>query len=41
MIKNAFKGYNISDYELTYTMRSTGTYMNDQKDRLELAIRNY
>ena len=41
MIKNAFKGYNISDYELTYTMRSTGTYMTDQKDRMELAIRNY
>jgi site-specific DNA-adenine methylase len=41
LIKNAFKGYNISDYELTYTMRSTGTYMNDQKTRKELAIKSY
>jgi len=41
IIKNAFKGYKISDYELTYTLRSTGTYMEDQKDRKELAIRNY
>jgi len=41
IIKDAFKGYNISDYELTYTLRSTGTYMEDQKKRKELAIRNY
>jgi len=41
LIKDAFKDYNISDYELTYTMRSTGTYMEDQKERKELAIRNY
>ena len=41
MIKDAFKDYNVSDYELTYTLRSTGTYMEDQKQRMELAIRNY
>jgi len=41
LIKNAFKDYNISDYDLTYTMRSTGTYMEDQKSRKELAMRNY
>lgn len=41
LITDAFKDYNVSDYELTYTMRSTGTYMEDQKDRKELAIRNY
>ena len=41
LIKDAFKDYNISDYELTYTLRSTGTYMEDQKERKELAIRNY
>ena len=41
LIKESFKDYNISDYELTYTMRSTGTYMEDQKKRMELAIRNY
>ena len=41
IIKDAFKDYNISDYDLTYTLRSTGTYMEDQKERKELAIRNY
>ena len=41
LIKNAFEGFNISDYDLTYTMRSTGTYMEDQKGRKELVIRNY
>ena len=41
LIKNAFVGYNISDYDLTYTLRSTGTYMEDQKSRKELAMRNY
>ena len=39
--ENAFEGFNISDYDLTYTLRSTGTYMEDQKDRKELVIRNY
>jgi site-specific DNA-adenine methylase len=41
LIKDAFSHYNVRDYDLTYTMRSTGTYMEDQKDRKELAIRNY
>ena len=41
LIKNAFKDYNISDYDLTYTLRSTGTYMEDQKSRKELAMKNY
>jgi DNA adenine methylase len=41
LIKDAFKGYKISDYDLTYTLRSTGKYMEDQKERKELAIRNY
>ena len=41
LIKNAFKDYNISDYDLTYTLRSTGTYIEDQKSRKELAMRNY
>ena len=39
--KGSFIGYAISDYDLTYTMRSTGTYMNDQKQRKELVIKNY
>lgn len=29
------------DYEHTYTMRSTGTYMSDQKQRRELILTNY
>jgi len=41
LIKDAFKDYNISDYDLTYTLRSTGTYMKDQKQRKELAIKSY
>tara|TARA_B100000212_G_C27372109_1_gene533053 strand:+ start:1471 stop:2397 length:927 start_codon:yes stop_codon:yes gene_type:complete len=41
LIKNAFVGYKISDYDLTYTLRSTGTYMEDQKSRKELAMKNY
>ena len=41
LIKTAFKNYYISDYDLTYTMRSTGTYMEDQQNRKELAIKNY
>lgn len=41
LIKDAFKDYIISDYDLTYTMRSTGSYMEDQKKRKELAITNY
>ena len=31
----------VSDYDLTYTLRSTGTYMEDQKERKELAITSY
>jgi len=41
LIKDAFKDYLVTDYDLTYTMRSTGTYMEDQKKRKELAITNY
>jgi len=41
LIKDAFQNYYISDYELTYTLRSTGTYMEDQKERKELAITSY
>jgi len=33
--------YNQTKWDLTYTMRSTGDYMNEQKDRAELLITNY
>jgi site-specific DNA-adenine methylase len=39
--QGSFDGYTISDYDLTYTMRSTGSYMADQKQRKELVIKNY
>ena len=41
LIKESFKDYVITDYDLTYTLRSTGSYMQDQKKRKELAITNY
>ena len=31
----------MSDYDLTYTMRSTGNYMEQQKDRKELVMKRY
>ncbi len=41
LIKNAFIGYEMSDYDLTYTMRSTGNYMEQQKERKELVMKRY
>jgi len=41
LIKDAFTGYDISDFPLTYTMRSTGNYMEQQKDRLEMVMKHY
>jgi len=40
-VKNRFEGWGASTYELTYTMRSVGDYMDDQKDRAELLLFNY
>jgi DNA adenine methylase len=36
-----YNTYNQCTWDLTYTMRSTGDYMNEQKDRAELLITNY
>lgn len=36
-----YKGYYQTRWDLTYTMRSVGDYMNEQKDRAELLITNY
>ena len=41
MVKDRFDGWDTCTYDLTYTMRSTGDYMNEQKDRAELLIYNY
>jgi DNA adenine methylase Dam len=36
-----YKTYHCLQWDLKYTMRSTGTYRQDQKDRKELLITNY
>lgn len=36
-----YKNYIQVKWDLTYTMRSVGDYMNEQKDRAELLITNY
>ena len=41
MVKDRFQDWLASTYDLTYTMRSTGDYMNEQKDRAELLLTNY
>ena len=40
-IKERFPGWHQQDWDLTYTMRSTGTYTRDQKERKELLLLNY
>ena len=41
LIKERFKGYKTGEFDLTYTMRSVGEYMRDQKERKELLLFNY
>ena len=41
LIKNRFKNWNAVEFDLTYTMRSVGDYMNDQQKRKELLLLNY
>ena len=41
LIKDRFRGYEVSEYDLTYTMRSVGSYMTDQQKRKELLLLNY
>jgi len=40
-VKERFPGWYQQDWDLTYTMRSTGTYTRDQKERKELLLLNY
>lgn len=40
-LREWYKDYYQTSWELTYTMRSVGDYMNEQKDRAELLITNY
>ena len=41
LVKDRFKGWNAAEFDLTYTMRSVGDYMRDQKKRKELILMNY
>ena len=41
LVKDRFKGWNAAEFDLTYTMRSVGEYMRDQKQRKELILMNY
>ena len=41
VIKNRFKDWNAAEFDLTYSMRSTGDYMKEQAERKELVLTNY
>ena len=41
LIKDRFDGWQTGEFDLTYTMRSVGEYMREQKDRKELLLFNY
>ena len=41
LVKNRFTSWNAAEFDLTYTMRSVGEYMREQKERKELLLYNY
>jgi DNA adenine methylase len=41
LVKDRFKNWNAAEFDLTYTMRSVGEYMREQKNRKELLLFNY
>ena len=41
LIRERFKEYQTGEFDLTYTMRSVGEYMREQKERKELVLMNY
>ena len=41
IIKDRFKNWSVGEFDLTYSMRTTGDYMKNQKDRKELMLFNY
>jgi len=41
LVKERFKDYQTGEFDLTYTMRSVGEYMREQKERKELLLFNY
>ena len=40
-ISDLFDSFTLMEWDLSYTMRSTGSYRQDQKQRKELMITNY
>ena len=38
LVKDRFTDWNAAEFDLTYTMRSVGEYMRDQKSRKELCF---
>ena len=41
LVKDRFEDWNCAEFDLTYTMRSVGEYMRNQKTRKELLLFNY
>ena len=41
LVNDRFKDWNTGEFDLTYTMRSVGEYMREQKERKELLLFNY
>jgi len=41
LVKDRFTNWNVAEFDLTYTMRSVGEYMREQKTRKELLLMNY
>ena len=41
LVKDRFEGWEVGEFDLTYTMRSLGEYMREQKERKELLLFNY
>jgi DNA adenine methylase len=41
LVRDRFKNWNATEFDLTYTMRSVGEYMREQKQRKELLLFNY
>ena len=41
LVKDRFTNWNVAEFDLTYTMRSVGEYMRNQKTRKELLLFNY
>jgi DNA adenine methylase len=41
LVKDRFKNWTAAEFDLTYTMRSVGEYMREQKQRKELLLFNY